>query len=109
MGSNTIYLRRLRSLERPREDDDALDPESDSLSEIESDDPELDESLSESESDALDALLSLRIWSAREPHEIAPTHAPPRSLPRLRPIFLALPLILRLLPLSLLPLLLPLL
>ena len=36
MGSN--YLRRLRSLERPREDDDALDPESDSLSESESDD-----------------------------------------------------------------------
>ena len=62
MESNTIYLRRLRSLERPREDDDALDPESDSLSESKSDDlddPELDESLSDSESDALDALLSL--------------------------------------------------
>lgn len=62
MMSNTIYLRRLRSLERPREDNDALDPESDSLSESKSDDlddPELDESLSESESDALDALLSL--------------------------------------------------
>ena len=38
MMSNTSYLRRLRSLERPREDDDALDPESDSLSEAESDD-----------------------------------------------------------------------
>ena len=62
MESNTIYLRRLRSLERPREDDDALDPESDSLCESESDDledPELDESLSDSESDALDVLLSL--------------------------------------------------
>ena len=62
LGVKTIYLRRLRSLERPREDDDALDPESDSLSESESDDledPELDESLSDSESDAPDALLSL--------------------------------------------------